>query len=905
MPPIYKNTIIQVGDDGKGTAGQIETYATWKVWDCKNRRWSNAPEVELRNCLLTGNHPDVGFAIMEIPTTATDPRLLSPFKDEENNIYFLDGASGNRNHGRFTAATRKVFGRYFANNPKDIWRQIIYGSILHTDCKKLVYKNINYIIVDDENRVDQEQLDDPTNGVNWKTGDCFAKASKDLMQFLGLPIRGVLDPETGEPIDNSGVVDENRAIQFRISLRNEWCAKGTVGYDPRLDYTSPAVFNGEKVDLVIPLSSIKANKPALGNYTGKLLMGLVFEAEERRAKIGWMFLQWFSWETLEKDGIIKRIIKRCEELSKAFNNIQELAAMLRVDAEEAAQEAIANENADGVSYAEYENMMMKIIMNDTRGRLLLHPYVVRRVRERLQSLWLNLAKSAGVKFFSLMTQPDESLSHYHVVLPDGRIKGRKVFCAPDFKPGFYIVFCNPMRHWGDIQIWENRHEGRFVNATGIIAAPAQLFLTVGRDFDGDFFQLIPVERFPNIAKVIASFSDAPATVKFPKVALSGSLPEIAIRSMNDMTGIVASLLARARAANLENFVLLIPAGGEQQQDQEMRLIDFLSQQLQIAVDSIKSAYPNNKNGLDAVKKFLDEQGAYAPWLKDFKDEECYKTRPCAVIEDAQDTISRIVRLVNGYWKEANLGVDDRPRIYQNLLFENVVADEFQLNYAKQHRERYREAIREAIAYKNQNDGDTSRIRQVVQLTKSWVNKILEIKKPDGSLYDPKSWAKAYWYIAHDAMSGDAGLAFTMWPDEIIREIKEGYSEPEDYFNVYACNYGEWAAHKTNPWNGQLVRVRVYLYIGNGKQQRAIELQFPGARDPKLRENFRHLGLISDKYRPYMMLGETRMMQIWSVRFNQRDGKTMLCTLIDPSLSEEDKREILFNPRPKPIVKPKA
>jgi hypothetical protein len=85
--------------------------------------------------------------------------------------------------------------------------------------------------------------------------------------------------------------------------------------------------------------------------------------------------------------------------------------------------------------------------------------------------------------------------------------------------------------------------------------------------------------------------------------------------------------------------LNIPAGGEQKQDEEMRIIDFLSQQVQIAVDSLKSAYPNNKNGLDAVKEFLNEQGAESPWLKDFKDPDCYLTRKCAVKDDALDTIS--------------------------------------------------------------------------------------------------------------------------------------------------------------------------------------------------------------------------------------------------------------------------
>ena len=63
-------------------------------------------------------------------------------------------------------------------------------------------------------------------------------------------------------------------------------------------------------------------------------------------------------------------------------------------------------------------------------------------------------------------------------------------------------------------------------------------------------------------------------------------------------------MGRARAANAENAVILIPPGGEQQEAKEFRIIDFLSQELQLAVDSIKSAYPNNVNGLNAITKFL-------------------------------------------------------------------------------------------------------------------------------------------------------------------------------------------------------------------------------------------------------------------------------------------------------------
>ncbi|MCF3578282.1 hypothetical protein [Planktothrix agardhii] len=144
-----------------------------------------------------------------------------------------------------------------------------------------------------------------------------------------------------------------------------------------------------------------------------------------------------------------------------------------------------------------------------------------------------------------------------------------------------------MRHWGDVQLWENFHEGRFKNTRGVLAATRELLLSLGRDTDGDFIQLINSSRYPNLTMALYDMDAPPKVKKFPKVALTGSLQQIAINSMNDITGVVASLLGRARAIGAELIVLDIPKEGE------MRIIDFLSQELQIAVDSLKSAYPNN------------------------------------------------------------------------------------------------------------------------------------------------------------------------------------------------------------------------------------------------------------------------------------------------------------------------
>lgn len=568
-----------------GTIGAITTYSEFSVWDCIKKEWLKTPVV-LRDVMLTALHPASKFCVGQIPVESKNPSVLDPFKPQgEKHGYFLDLASGSRSHGRFTFTNQQTIGKkYFGSEQKDQWKRIIYGSILHTGCKKLVYMQMNYVVVDDENLKDGKPFDDPINGIHWETGDSHAKASKALMQLLGLPVvETIFDPDTGESIDEE-IVDVEKPIQFRAGFRNndgltEWVGKGTIAHNPKLD-THPGNF-----DLVIPLSSLKGNKPALGNHQGKLLFGLVFEGEIRRAKPGWMLLQWFTFEQLQEDGIISKLGEKCEELNKAYDSIVDLAKAIRISQEEAEAE-VTDINDKLESEAEYVNTMTRIIAADKIGVLLLHPYIVSRVKDRVRALWLNLAKAAGIRFFSVMAQPDESLAHYHVVLPGGEIVGRKVFCAPDFKEGEYILFVNPMRHWGDCQIWENKHEGTFTKATGIMSAPKKLLLTLGRDTDGDFLQLISVKSYPALAQAIREFKKAPVTVKFPKMALKGNLQRIAISSMTDLTGVVASLLARARVAGVEGIVLEIPPGGEQKSPQEMTIIDFLSQQVQIAVDSL-------------------------------------------------------------------------------------------------------------------------------------------------------------------------------------------------------------------------------------------------------------------------------------------------------------------------------
>ena len=450
-----------------GSLGEIQTISEFNVWDAYGKKWSEKPPVVFRNIMLCALYPNKNFCLTEIRENERNPNTLNAFKPQgDNEAWFLDLASGARTHGRFTFARKETVGKfYYGGERTEQWKRIIYGSIIHTGCKKLVYKQMKYVVVKDDD-VDEygNPLDDKKNNLHWQTGDSHAKASAELMRLL--EISTAEQPADGEI-----------PIQFRASLPSRsgsagWVGKGTVSYNPLCD--------ARGVDLVIPLSSLKGNKPELGNYEAKLLIGTVFEAEERKSKLGWMIWQWFAFETLEQDNIISKLRQKAERLGQAFDSIQNLAEILKVDQNEREDE---QEQTEGLTTDSYKTPVLRIIQADRRGILLLHPYVIERVKHGIQELWLNLAKSAGVKFHSVMAQPDESLAHYHEVRQDGSIIGRKVFCSGSYPPGEYIVYCNPMRHWGDIQLWENRHEGIYRRAIGTIAAPRLLLASLGRDTD--------------------------------------------------------------------------------------------------------------------------------------------------------------------------------------------------------------------------------------------------------------------------------------------------------------------------------------------------------------------------------------------------------------------------------------
>ncbi|MEG3933747.1 MULTISPECIES: hypothetical protein [unclassified Microcoleus] len=879
MPTIYELNYDWYGADE--TLAKVATTAVWSVWDCVAKEWSNTPKVTLRNTLLSGLHKDVGkdrFCIGEIPENTKSPTLLNPFIVDKTDRYQLDLASNSRNHGRFTFNLAPIGSDYYGGLVTEQWKRIIYGSILHTGCKHLIGREFNYVIVDDTARdANGNPQDDPVNKRHWNSGDSHAKASREFMEILGA---GTVEFDTDE-------IDADIPIQFRIAAFKKWVAKGTIAYNPLLDESG--------YDLVIPWSSLKGKKPALGNYTDKLLCGLVFEAEKRTAKAGWMLFQWFKFETLEQDNIITKLREKCQKLAAATNSIQALAKELRIHQEEAAQE---REQGDSIqSEAEYINTAMEIIKYDIKGRLLLHPYITGKVAERLRAVWLNLAKAAGVRFWSLMSQPDEYFQKYESTDENNVTTfTEKVFCAPGMAIGEYIVFCNPMRHWGDCQLWINRHEGTYAKGYGLMAASTKLMLNLGRDFDGDFVQLIASREYPALRDAIANFDKPPSVDKLPKMALPGTLQEVAINSMNDSTGIVASLLGRARGAGVEGIVLLIPPGGMQTAPTEMSIIDFLSQELQIAVDSLKSAYPNNDKGLQAVTDYLNTLGdaGKIPWLKDFKEDAVYLSRPCAVADDAIDTISRLVRVVNTYWRPAQLETNIDINSFENALFVGVVVDQKQTDFAFEQRFAYRAEMSIAIEWKNQNDGDTTKIREVSAKFQALKNSALEqLADANGEAFSAKSWAAAYWRAVHTNATelSTGSLVFNLFREEIVTDLQEN-PDTLPYFNAYNVHRQTPSVWSRGEWKGQNVLVRVVQRMKPAagevaaRMELAVDMSFP---ESTRNVGYFPLGWIPKEYQSKVAIGETREMRCYTNgKYMEDSGQIITKTvrLYNRSLSQE-------------------
>jgi len=203
-------------------------------------------------------------------------------------------------------------------------------------------------------------------------------------------------------------------------------------------------------------------------------------------------------------------------------------------------------------------------------------------------------------------------------------------------------------------------------------------------------------------------------------------------------------------------------------------------------------------------------------------------------------VTRIVQLVNGYWRYPNLQEDTVPVDYRFTLFNAVVTDKVQDAIAIRERDAYRVEMGLALAFKGAT-GDTRFLKDVTAKFKAQVEVILnETLNPFRKPYPPRTWAAAYWRANHLAQSGTAGLAFLLFCDEIIAELKVKEGAKVWIVVIYGVQHTEFTRPQSNAWKGEELTVRSSFHTVNGADRISLEGKFDGI------PGFVHMGLVYDK-----------------------------------------------------------
>lgn len=652
---------------------------TLPTFDLVSESWSNVI-VTYRNTLLGYLYPDTDFAIGSVQSAESDASQLAKLLDNGFEDYRIVGASGSRKSGKciFAKGGGDYFTRFFGSN----MNAINYGSNLTTECKKIVELPVNLLVVKDG---------------EWGTGDCHGKASSRLCHEM---VESIATP-----------------WQFRAcNAIDNWIAKGTIAYSYKVSRS--------KYDLVLPESAFKGNKISAGECNLlSLILGLVFASPKntltdgrrndcRIVKASYSVLQFFPWEVVEAD-ILPSARNRARTLAALENSPRKIADYLL---------KIYESDSDDDDDDQYIPALAKLMDADKHGQLISHPYVVDRITALLRKRWVNLSTTGGLRFFSSMAMPDESIPDDHCCIP-GLPDDEKV-----------IVFPYPCRWKYDIKIWTNVCHESWDNSEGVIVQNTLTALKLSRDHDGDMIQWIPVSRLPNVAKAITEWGEPPmdqAGIKPKKVALQGSLGEIAVMSMSNDTGLITWLIAKSWALGKEDYVnQLVP-------------------QLQAAVDSLKGAMPPDQKLINKISRSV--QGQDISWLTN------HKVICDQIPEDGRtDTISLLVAEINKF----RVAPGFRTIKLSAFLPMFDTPDIRWIERATKRIDEYKKDMASLYSSGCASHTDTLSIQDKYQRMLSNI--------PDTQRH---TVAAAFWHSAHSKTTGTASICFALFCDEICEALQ--------------------------------------------------------------------------------------------------------------------------------------
>ncbi len=670
-----------------------------------------------RRNLLGAMHPNVNCAIGAIPPNKSPSASFVgkysammrggiELPSESGSIKLkLDLAGSSRTHGHFVFTDSNLGETYFGEAAMN---RINYGSILLTECKKLISKKVRVVILDDEDE-DIPSIIVPTleeqRLANYP-GDSHGKISAELAQ------------ELTEGVDDSWAT-EKKPIQIRVGIPNQYCWKGTVatvkgGLPKILDPEDNAftLLEAQSYDLILPLSGFKGKKPSPGEViTETMFIGTVALGEKRVAKGSQMLWAWYSWGAVQ-DDIMPRTLAECHQLVEAFESPKAMAEILgneyrnKLDFEFSGslgeEEDIEDgEGAEADADEQFEDPLITILNSDKAGLLLRHPWVVGRMVDRLAKRWRRLAIAGAVEFVSLLGQP----------IP---MAGDN-FLAKDVSPGEHLLFRNPILHYGYINILNNvinqameNNLGAIDKIKGSIWMAQELMLERFQgDTDGDWYQVKEREYDgiqyddENITRETQNFrmiyGEAPPVQKLSKQAIPGEIEIVAIRSMDNKTGIISNLIQNAKANGTIHKLVNIPnfdyrTGETLPGTTQMSVIAFLSQAMQNEVDRLKNNIHTHDRGITACRNAIFTGVEPAPWLVDraYKKDWVYKTAPIPTkLKDgsqATDTVSKMIAAVNEIWQPYDINkkhVADFDNLFPNDRDHPQPYDDFMLEWARE------------------------------------------------------------------------------------------------------------------------------------------------------------------------------------------------------------------------------
>jgi hypothetical protein len=555
--------------------------------------------------------PNVKFAIGDVGALLAnenpDLEYISEVLDKGFEEYVLVGGSGSRKQGKAIYSTSEFdcFTRFFGSN----MNAANYGSNLTTECKLIKDISIKLLVVDDGDSKSRK----------YRTGDCHGKCSeKFAMEFVD----SIFNP-----------------FQFRaFNINPDWCAKGTIAVG----------FKKGKYDLVLPTSCFKGNKVKPGEYElAKLAFGVVFKSPSlkrwtetheilglevehersgydfRKSNLSYSVVQFLPWDAVWED-IVPNAQKQAQELNTLASNPQRLLDyLLRKGDEGKGQE---------------KSRLSQTLKSDVHGQLSTHPWAIKATMGMLSRRWREIATSGGMKFNSSMVMPDEELPDNSCYVP-GLADGEEV-----------IVFPYPCRWKYDIKVWTNHILPKWEQMEGVIVGNCNTLMKLGRDTDGDFLMWLPGSNLPHVAQAVKNFGEPDldqAGLKPKKIPIEGTLGQILVKSMENLTGLITYYIAKSWACKREDFVFqLVP-------------------QLQAAVDSLKGALPPDRKLIGSIGNALKSQRV--DWLKQVKDDDCYLFYQMS--SRSNDTVGLLIAEVNKLWVKPELKATNlRPF---NVLFSHL------------------------------------------------------------------------------------------------------------------------------------------------------------------------------------------------------------------------------------------